>query len=155
LKALTLTQPFATLLAAGVIRVVTLPPGRDLGRGDAGELAIHAAARMPPFLRWWCVERLEFNRALLEAGCADPESLPLGKIVGVGQLAGARVLTPADGDLEAAARRCIPMPDRALVNLDPGRVAYCFSSARKLERPIAARGAPRLWTWTSPRGVEL
>ncbi len=81
MKALTLTQPWATLVAIGAKRIET----RGWPTRYRGPLAIHAGKGLAPVggvrgLRALCATE-PFRRVLTEAGYADPRDLPRGVIV--------------------------------------------------------------------------
>lgn len=76
MKALTLTQPWATLVAIGAKQVET----RSWFRNYEGELAVHAAKGFPEDARMECIGG-PIQRALDAAGFTDEDLLPRGAIV--------------------------------------------------------------------------
>ncbi len=76
MKALSLTQPWATLVAIGAKKVET----RSWYTPYRGPLAIHASKRFPPeaVLQFW---EPEFWGPLRRAGYRQPADLPLGAVV--------------------------------------------------------------------------
>ena len=81
MKALTLTQPWATFVAIGVKRIET----RSWSTRYRGPLAIHAAKAMPAEARTLCEE--EPLRMLLEqAGFGGADDLPRGVVIAVADL---------------------------------------------------------------------
>lgn len=142
MKALSLTQPWASLVALGQKTIET----RSWPTSYRGELAIHASQAMPRYAR----EALEFEpiRTLLmraNYGWAGRiRGLPLGSIVAVAQLVacypteGIRVSQwwpKEEGDRE-----------RALGDYSPGRWAWVLRDTRPLPSPVPCRGALGLWT---------
>lgn len=129
MKALTLWQPWATLVALGVKRWET----RSWPAGYRGPLLIHAAARRPP-------DELELGRdaaralyALLErAGGPAPELLVRGAVVAVCRL----------GACEPADEVALDLgPDElAAGDYRPGRYAFRLDEVEPLLRPHHARG---------------
>jgi hypothetical protein len=141
IKCITLTQPFATLVALGVKKTET----RSWRTWHRGRLLIHAARAFPGWARDLC-NREPFATVLLEAGyvaadpgLVDPRLLPLGKILAVCNLRHCvRIGTPGI-DLPP------PEPERSFGDYTPGRYAWMLSDARPLPKPIAATGSMRLW----------
>lgn len=131
MKALTLTQPWASLVALGLKRIETRPWQTRY----RGQLAIHAAKGFPAQARRFADEE-RFRGRL-------PERLPFGAILCTVDLVG-----------------CHPTSLIApgLVGLEPlygdytaGRWAWLFKpdSLRVLETPVPAKGALGLWEWES------
>lgn len=127
-KALTLTQPWATLVAIRAKVIDTR--GRSWGYTHRGELAIHASKTFPRGDRDLCYLQ-PFAGALGRAGFSAPCDLPTGAIVAVAELQD--VL-----EIQGGARA--------------GRKALMLSQARALPAPIPCRGA--LGVWTVPAEVE-
>ncbi len=144
MKALTLTQPWATLIAIGAKRIET----RSWGTDYHGQLAIHAAKGLgpvggkrglqeqcgtPPFdyeiLRW----RLETKQT----------DLPLGAIVAVAVLDRVRRI---DLKLRAEILAQTATPNEIeFGNYESGRYAWFLESVVPLAEPIPCKGALSLW----------
>jgi activating signal cointegrator 1 len=75
-KALTMTQPWATLVAIGANVIET----RDWPTKHRGPFAIHAAKGFPPDARALCRTR-PFRDALAAGGYESSDALPLGAVV--------------------------------------------------------------------------
>lgn len=133
MKALTLTQPWASLVASGAKRVET----RSWRTGYRGPLAIHAAKTFPADARALChVEpfRSRLIAALLDEGMVMAEALPLGQIVGITWVEDCVPTVEADvGDEE-----------RAFGNFAEGRWAWKLREPEAFT-PIKYRGALGLW----------
>lgn len=140
MHALTVRQPYATLLVVGLKRQET----RTRALRTFGTTAIHAGLAMPcrrgqrvqvgPYE----VERDACGLLLRGPGIAWPYRLPLGALVGTVDFFQCRPTTSlehAPGDVE-----------RALGDHSPGRFAWSTSSPHRLYSPIPARGALGLWT---------
>jgi hypothetical protein len=130
LKAITLLQPWATLLATGDVTFDL----RDYEVVYRGPIAVHAGTRLHGIDAAAGDARIE---AALAARGATLDSLPLGGIVGVGALADCvpvRELAEGvkDGDLLLSSRR--------------GQYALRFTHMRRLDRPIPAAGRGMLWS---------
>ena len=143
IKGISLTQPFATLVALGAKKTET----RSWRTWHRGLLLIHAAKAFPRWARDLC-NREPFTTALLEAGyvaaasgsgLVDPGLLPLGKILAVCNLRHCvRIGTPGI-DLPP------PEPERSFGDYALGRYAWMLSDAQPLPKPIAATGSMGLW----------
>jgi len=77
-RCLSLTQPWATLVALGFKRFET----RSWQTRYRGPLAIHAAKGFPRVCREICAGQ-QFRSALIAGGIATTGNLPLGKVIAV------------------------------------------------------------------------
>ncbi len=125
MKALTLTQPWATLVALGYKRVET----RSWKTQYRGPLAIHAAKGYPASARRFAEHFGGLART------------PRGAIVCTIDLVDCQLT-------EEAALRISDL-ELHLGDYTPGRWAWLFDSAslRLLPDPIPAKGALGLWEW--------
>jgi len=140
MKALTLYQPHATLVAIGAKRVET----RKLKWGYRGPLAIHASLS-----NIWldlCAEE-PFRSVLAAAGFCGPADLPLGKIVCVTSI---RDCVSADRVPLEKLRYSAAPHEIAFGNYRPGRFAYVLGDVRRLHPPLLATGHQGLWEWVDP-----
>ena len=160
MKALTLTQPWATLIALGQKRIET----RSWATSYRGPLAIHAAAGygkggmrghkaicaqeafsavLTPALKDWWSARRDL------ADVAAHPFMPMGAIVAVCKLVDCRPTDP----LPSLAYRCgeqrwwLTEQEDAFGDYSPGRYAWLLSDIRALPEPIPAKGALSLWEW--------
>ena len=138
LPAITLWQPWASLLAHGIkpheTRSWPAPPAL------VGErVAIHAAARPV---------RPRDLPALLERECygsnLPPYNLPLGCLLGTARLTYSRHMSGV---------RPLSHADRIAGNWEPGRFAWRFEDHRPFVDPIPMRGRQRIWYAEIPREV--
>lgn len=137
MRALTLTQPWASLVACGAKRIET----RDWSTGYRGPLAIHAAKGYPDHAKALCFEE-PFRGALAAAGLDGPWALPKGAIVAVATLKhcihipqmGPTTGIPYDDPLEMA-----------FGDYSDGRDMWFLEDVRALPEPIPCRGALGLW----------
>ena len=151
LRALTLTQPWASLMAAGAKRIET----RSWPTAYRGPVAIHAAKRFPPEARALCAYE-PFHRALAGAAADD---LPRGAIVAVGTLV--EVVSTTDLDwrqMQAVVCASDDPPDAFLRefifgNYMPGRYAWLFKNVVALPEPVVCPG--RLGMWAVPETVGI
>lgn len=145
MKALTLWQPWASLVALGEKKVET----RCWSTKYRGELAIHAAARIPP--AWLGASRFSqtFRQELGDVMLTGSElkldsmvqALPRGAVLCIVRLADIQSTDEAAGFLS----------ERELIfgNYEPGRYAWFFELVEKLERPMPAKGNRLLWNWAA------
>lgn len=135
--ALSLTQPWATLVTIGVKRFET----RSWRTAHRGWIAIHAAKGFPRECQALCYQQ-PFAACLAAAGFNKPEDLPRGEVLAVVKLTDCRstnVWTPTSsveydfGDYSA------------------NRFAWELQDVQPLLQPFAARGMLNLWKL--PRSV--
>jgi activating signal cointegrator 1 len=135
LRAISLWQPWATLIAIGAKRIET----RSWDPGYApihGPIAIHASKR---------VDRYAFrnpfiNKALFDAGISVAGQLPRGAIVAVCDL-DASCQCYANGSFSRfGAPVFVGAPECYFGDYAAGRYAWMLSNLRKLEKPVPFRG---------------
>lgn len=143
MKALTLTQPWATLVAIGAKRIET----RSWRTSYRGSLAIHAAKGFPHWARETCDEP-EFAKELgsiyLPLGfviaecrlisCIPTRELKTNRVIEVDYLAGCGDFYMSD-------------LERTFGNYEPGRWAWLLADVKPLPWPVPAKGALGLWDW--------
>lgn len=127
MKAITLEQPFASLVSIGAKTIETRP----WPTAYRGTLAIHAS-------QTFITVTDSYYRSLLISAGLDCEQLPLGKIIAIGRLVGCKkVITPE-----------IPCyPQLAFSNFTEGLYALELADVRPLAIPILAEGHSQLWEW--------
>lgn len=131
MKALSLTQPWATLVAIGGKRFET----RSWSTKYRGPLAIHAAKGFPAWAKECCEE--EFYKPAL-----DGLALPLGMVVATCRLVNVHHVEDV---------RCqLSKREIAFGNYDDGRFAWELSGVRMLAIPLPAKGSLGLWSWQPP-----
>lgn len=155
MRALSLTQPWATLVAIGAKKVET----RSWGTSARGTIVIHASKGFPAWARDYCTDA-RFRNAMWPdlLGRADAYTvarerlklLPLGQIVAVARLAHVMPTTAAPS---------LPMSWNATVYQRPdpssdeyhfgdyaaGRFMWFLENVIALPKPITCRGALSLW----------
>lgn len=151
MRAISLWQPWATLVAIGAKTIETRP--RRLSY--RGPLAIAATASTPraPFLA--ALEVPSIRLALAEHGL-DPLNLPSGAIVATCELVD---VEPADecrdAILEDYLSRDLPPPRvLAMGDFSKGRFAYLLRNIVRVEPPITAKGKQGLWEFPWPVEVH-
>jgi hypothetical protein len=131
MKAITLIQPWATLVAIGAKHIET----RSWSTPYHGPLAIHAAKGFPE----WARERffdLQICKALEVGGIRSLYQLPLGAIIATCTLVDCVRITRDNAP---------PMPEFCFGDFTPWRWAWHLSDVKVLTMPMPARGKLGLW----------
>jgi hypothetical protein len=159
-KVLTLTQPWATLVAIGAKRIET----RSWSTSYRGPLLIHAAAGLGPVGGFKGLVRQcrydPFKSVLRDAGAAGLiseyiDDYPRGAIVAVAELCYCQPM-PDDGSIGwnfNGNEWVITDQERAFGDYTPGRFAWLLADVRPLATPIPAKGALGLWEWEGDLNV--
>jgi hypothetical protein len=138
MKAITLYQPWASLVVLGEKKIET----RSWSTRYTGPLAVHSSAKFPPGFYDIC-DAPPFRLALARLGLA-PGRLPLGAVLGTVEMIGCvttdRLLEDGLDELE-----------QAFGDYGPLRYGFPLRAARPLPRPIPCRG--ELWLWDVPEAV--
>lgn len=148
MKAISLSQPWASLIAAGAKIVET----RAWPCSYRGEIAVHAAKTFPPEARGLAFLP-QFREPLEDAGYhldwdyrADrrrsaplDHDLPLGAVVAIARLV--RCVRVEE------IRHVINAQERAFGNYEDGRWAFVLADVERLAEPIPATGALGVWCW--------
>ena len=127
-KAITLTQPWASLVALGHKRVET----RSWSTTYRGPLAIHAAKGFPRWAKAFASEEWALGRL------RDPR-IPRAAVVAICRLADVRRTEDVSPELSGL--------ERHLGDYTPGRFAWFLEDIEPLAEPVPARGAQGLWEW--------
>lgn len=149
MKALTLTQPWATLVAVGAKRLET----RSWYTRHRGWMAIHAAKGFPRWAKDMCLEPA-FAEEL------GPNNLPTGVV-----LATCRLISCIPTE-ELQENRVIELDsltawhfglvkthfvmtdeERRFGDYSPGRWAWLLADVTRLNEPMPAKGSMGLWEW--------
>jgi hypothetical protein len=145
MKVITLTQPWATLMAFGFKRFETRAWNTDY----RGPLAIHAAKGFPAWAKELCYADAVFQRALNCCGIETWGDLPTGCLLSAGILrdtwATNGALTPENLDFiepDLAHFLKLEMP---FGDYTEGRRFWYVSDMIRLREPIPAKGALGLW----------
>ncbi|OPZ65919.1 MAG: ASCH domain protein [Firmicutes bacterium ADurb.Bin506] len=140
MKAITLWQPWATLIACGAKHYET----RSWPTSYRGPIAIHAATKPAP-KTFSTIIPYETSKAMFEhlmpLGIYFPADLPHGAIVATAELV-----------------NCVPtgrkpgpgFQERQFGDWTPGRYAWELANVKMLPKPIPAKGAQGLWDWNGP-----
>jgi hypothetical protein len=127
MKAITLKQPFASLVSIGAKTIETCTWSTNY----RGPLAIHSGGFIIPRID-------SYSLSLLIAAGLDCERLPFEKIIAVARLVSCEKVITSE----------IPCyPQLAFSNFTPGRYALGLADILPLATPIPAKGDSELWDW--------
>jgi activating signal cointegrator 1 len=150
-KALSLTQPWATLVALGAKRIET----RSWSTHYRGPLAIHAAKGLPGWVAVTVRGEPWFKRVLgdlFDPGRVTLGDLPRGVVIATCELLAVKRIMPDSTGWEwngPTGRHWtyqITDEERAFGDYTPGRYAWLLSMMQPIT-PTPARGALGLWEW--------
>ncbi len=141
MKAITLWQPWASLVAIGAKRIET----RSWATKYRGPLAIHAAQKHITIVDDLKASRLIQN-TIHSRGVAIKD-LPKGVVLATSILVDCVRITPEFMDT-------LSEQEKAFGDYTLGRYAWVLEDIKKLDKPIPAIGKQRLWEWESPEGVS-
>ena len=143
MKALSVTQPWATLIAMGAKKIET----RTWSTSYRGRLAIHASKGFPKWAKETCAE----PAFACELG---PGPLPLGMVIATCRLISCIPTRELQQNrvIEVDPVACssdfyLDDRERTFGDYAPGRWAWLLADFRPCE-PISAKGALSLWEWT-------
>jgi len=147
MKALTLWQPWATLVAIGAKKIET----RSWNTSYRGPLAIHAAKRVnkedlqlcfqEPFFE--CLTRAGYR--LIAHHLFKGDVLPHGAVIATCELRSVIRITKTNASN-------LRDPELSFGDFTPGRYAWFLDNIKKLEEPFPARGYQGLWEFGSQKG---
>jgi hypothetical protein len=146
MKGLSLTQPWATLVAIGAKKFET----RSWYTAYRGKIAIHASKSYPRWARK-CEEEEPFHSALRPNGAYANPMLCLGKIIAIANLVDV-VPTSAFTALAPLPQYAISDQERAFGDYSENRYAFQLENVRRVD-PIGCTGA--LGLWVIPDGFLL
>ncbi len=151
MKAITLTQPWASLVALGAKRIET----RSWQTSYRGELAIHAGAGLGPVGgRRGLVELCRtkpFIPFLPQVGWNGADALPRGVVVAVVELVDCVEMVEEVrhsaffGWVSERGVWQLTDQERAFGDYSPGRYGWLMANVRPLREPVPCRGALGLW----------
>lgn len=133
MKAITLIQPYATLLMLGEAKIHET---RSWYTKHRGELAIHAAGSRPLWAREAAKDPIIV--AALAAHGLTYETLPLGVLLGTVNVKEIHEMTPAYIQQQSPT-------ELATGNWTPGRFAWEMEQHRFFKNPVPCRGLQQLW----------
>lgn len=152
MKALSLTQPWASLVANGSKRIET----RSWRTSHRGLIAIHASKGFPAWAKELCGEE-PFYSALIKyngsrasfGGIATQivavEALPRGTIIATAELVACSPTNTIWGVTDAFRQPREGEPEHAFGDYSDGRYMWFLENVHPLPEPIPCRGALGLW----------
>jgi hypothetical protein len=141
IKALSLWQPWATLMAEGIKKVET----RSWTTDYRGPLAIHATKAFPREAKEFA--QTDFVSGMLKVLDYHIESLPCGAILAIVDL--------DEIVMTELARARVERLERELGDYSDGRFAWFTNNLRRLCEPRACwLGKQKLWDWEVPPELE-
>lgn len=143
MKALTLYQPWATLVAIGAKTIET----RGWRTHYRGPLAIHAAKTFPKWAEQFSVDCLPCCHALLAGGYRDPNDLLLGSVVATADLVDCREIVVINPCGDARFMEMPSDPEVRFGHYTPGRYGWTLRNIVRLQKPVPAVGHQGLWDW--------
>ncbi len=142
MKALTIIQPWATLLASGKKRCET----RSWKTNYRGEILIHAGGMKYNYFSDVCQCSKTLMGHFRDAGIGgdeDMQALPFKAIIGKARLVNCVLIDRLTAELI-----CKQHPEEfAFGNFAPGRYAWVMEDAVLFDKPIPASGKQGLWNW--------
>ena len=127
MKAITILQPFASLIAVKAKTMVTRPDATAF----RGSLAIYAASTP-------VTVRDPYHRSVLMEAGVNLNHLPLGTVIAQCRLVDCWKITAAN---------CPCYPEYAFSDCKLGWFAWMLSEIRMLPEPVPAQGGSDLWNW--------
>lgn len=151
MKAITLWQPWASLLACGVIEYET----RSWSTKYCGPMAIHAAASEPKNFVYQMSSTI--NSIL---GADNTIDYPRGAIIATANLIACHEIKEDNlGNIGFWRSNngiwefySISKQQASLSDWQPGQYAWEFINMKMLDNPIPAKGAQRIWNWQGSNG---
>ncbi len=140
MRAITLTQPWATLVAIGAKRVET----RSWKTNYRGRIAIHAAVGFPKWARDFTLDPL----VVIHSHGLIHDNYPRGVVVATANLVN---ILPTDiltgGTVFDVSFPPLTAHELAFGDYSPGRFGWFLEDIQPLETPISAKGSLGLWEW--------
>jgi len=143
MKALTVWQPWATLIAEGHKKIET----RSWNTNIRGAVAIHSAKKPIKEVR----KLMNPNSIMTINNLLYPfllERLPTGCILALGNLVDCKLID--EEFIETLSAEELLLGDYTL-----GRYAWMFENVKSFQSPIQARGGQGFWDWMTPPGIEV
>jgi len=151
MKALSLIQPYATLIMLGYKQFET----RSWNTSHCGPLAIHASVGKPKWAREVAETDPHIKAALAEHGLTF-DTLPRGAVLGVCKLMSTLPIAGPDTYLKNDEPHMFCHPEQltpmefAAGDYTPGRYAWKLEAVEAIVHPIACKGALSLWELPGP-----
>ena len=141
MKALTIWQPWASLLACGAKRFET----RSWATSYRGPIAIHAAKKNVSDVL--CILPVSLARKMKESIGTELKELPTGAVIATAELVNVWNIAYHPGTyIPRLGDYFVPEKERDFGDWTPGRFAWEFSNM-KLITPVSAKGKQGLWNF--------
>ncbi|MEK3726805.1 MULTISPECIES: ASCH domain-containing protein [unclassified Lysinibacillus] len=140
MKAVTIKQPWATLIALGVKKFET----RSWQTKHRGQIAIHAGKSIDKDAcnEYW------IKSTLVEHGIKSFEELPTGVVIAVADLIDCYKVKATVGFVSVLSKgKALDGLEVAFGDYTEGRYAWELANLQVLSEPIAAKGKLSLWEW--------
>lgn len=157
MKAITIIQPWATLIAFGAKRFET----RNWSTKHRGPIAIHAGKKVDHE----ACEQPEIKAALAAHGYTA-DNLPTGAVVAIADISEVWEVI-GDADVPVPGTKVLMSSDTARMfgitrgqdelhfgDFTVGRFAWELTDLQRLEEPIATKGRQGLWNWMADNTSE-
>lgn len=141
MKALSLTQPWATLIAIGAKRYET----RSWKTSFRGTIAIAASKRYP-------IDAFRFSRDYPARQTLGNVAIPIGCIVAIADIS---QIYPTGSLFSTTSLPDAAEHEEEFGNYAPGRFAWKLDNVRKLRVPVLCKGALSLWEVPSDVEAEV
>lgn len=143
MRALTVWQPWATLIAEGHKKIET----RGWNTNIRGAVAIHSAKKpIKESMKLMTSDSIRIISNLLYPFLL--ERLPVGYILAAGNLVDCMLIDEAFIETLGA-------DELLLGDYTIGRYAWIFKDMKHFHAPILARGGQGFWDWKIPPGIEV
>jgi len=139
MKAITIMQPWASLIAVGAKTIET----RSWKTNYRGPIAIHASARMNSEGK----RLIKESEWLTLSGYTVKPCIPLGCVIATTDLVDCCTT-------EHLRRRIIDVREFRLGNFNAGRYGWILENVRPLTVPVPAKGNLGIWEWDE-KGLQL
>lgn len=151
MKTITLTQPWAMLVAIGAKKIET----RSWCASYHGPIAIHAAKGFPRWAIELCNEEPFLSALRQMPGITCLDDLPRGAVIATARLAGYVCIPKSQREhlIGGIAEPVLVPPNEPELSFGDytyGRWAWILDDVKPLPEPIPARGALGLWNWERP-----
>lgn len=136
MKTLSLTQPWASLVAVGAKQRET----RSWSTPYRGQLAIHASKGFPQWAMEYCVVEPFLSVLAYQVGITLIGDLPRGAVIATCNLVDVRRITATNAPTGN---------EKAFGDYTPGRFMWFLEDVKMLPFPVPAKGSLGLWEWDS------
>lgn len=151
MKAITIHQPWASLIACGAKKIET----RSWATKYRGPIAIHAGKGWPATLKQGGRLPEEIHTALIwKGGFSKFADLPLGAVIAIADLVDCLQVQETREDTQGnwfavLKDRGVDGNELAFGDYTVGRYAWILANVRRI-KPVPAKGMQRLWEWEGP-----